>query len=172
MQSTEKVLNAIRDVGSTAFVPGLLAAIFGPMVLFGVGCSGQARSVAEGKTNEDGHLIFYEWDTGSQKRHAVLKNGYGMMIFYDAYQKDAVPRFELYVHEDHSVVRTKSLARFKKELSAIPAGQTLHYYNTCAGGTHHALDGRFLDEIKTYCRQKQILFQEGDDELFVICTCL
>ena len=172
MQCTGKIPNAIRDVGSTASVLAVFVAVFGSMVLFVAGCSGGRGGVVEGKATEDGHLILYEWDAGGEKRHAVLKNGYGMMIFYDAYQKDAVPRFDLYVHKDRRIIRTKSLARFKKALPAIPAGRTLHYYNTCAGGTHHALDGRFRDEIKTYCRQKQILFQEGDDELFVICTCI
>ena len=150
-------------------VLGVALAVIG---VFGVGCSGPRREVVVGKMSAGGGLIFFEWDAGGQKRQAVLKKGYGMMIFYDVFQKDAEPRFELYVHEDRQIIRTKSLSQFKKELARIPPGQRLHYYNTCGGGTHHALDPRFLDEIKTYCRRKGIVFQQGDDELYGICTCL
>ena len=153
-------------------VIGLSAAVLAGIGLLVLGWSDSQREGIKAKATREGHLIFYEWNAGSQNRQALLKNGYGMMIFYDVPQEDKGPRFELYVHKDLKVIRTASLSQFKKELGQIPVGQTLHYYNTCAGGTHHALDPRFLEEIKTYCRQRGILFQKGDDEVYSICTCL
>jgi len=142
------------------------------LLVFFAGCSVAQRQVIQGKTTPEGNLIFYEWTAGRNKRYAALKDSYGMMIFYDAFSKKPVTRFELYIHKNRSIIRTTNLAVFKGELCRIHAGERLHYYNTCAGGTHHGLDPGVLEEIRTYCSDKGIVFQEGDDELFVICTCL
>ena len=154
------------------FVIGISATVLVGIGLLVLGCSDSQRELIKAKATPEGYLIFYEWNTGGQNKQVLLKNGYGMMIFYDVSQEDKGPRFELYVHKDLEVIRTNSLAQFKKELARIPVGETLHYYNTCAGGTHHALDPRFLEEIKVYCRQRDILFQVGDNKVYSICTCL
>lgn len=142
------------------------------LVLFLVGCSGGSSGGLKGTVTAEDGFVFYEWDAGGEVRHVVLRDGYGMMIFYDAYAEDPVCRYELYAYDDKEIFATRSLADFKERLGRIGTGQKLYYYNTCAGGTHHALDRGVLDNIKAFCADKGITFQEGDDKLFVICTCL
>ena len=135
-------------------------------------CGSIPRQIEIGETDSQGRLIFYRWTAGDQERQAVLKDGYGMMVFYDADSPRPTPRFELHIHKGHLIIRTTSLTRFKKELRRIPRGGTLHYYNTCAGGTHHGLDRSVMAEIMDYCKERHVRVQRGDDEIFVICTCL
>jgi len=130
----------------------------------------QTKSLV-GTTTPEGGLVFYEWSVGGQRRHVTLRDGYGMMIFYDVSAKNPKPRYELYIHKDKSIVKTTDPARFKRQLDRIPAGDKLHYYNTCAGGTHHGLDPDIIEDIRACCADKGIIFQEGDDELYGICTC-
>ncbi len=128
----------------------------------------------KGTVTPEGHLIFFEWTTyeGAKQRHtAALRNDYGMMIFYDSFVKASVPRFELYSHADKSIYQTYRMEDFKRALSQIPPGRRLHYYNTCAGGTHHALDSNVIVDIQGFCKDRDIIFQKGDDELYIICTC-
>ena len=162
----------VQQSSPLVLVIGLCAAVLAGIGLLVLGCSDSQCEAIKAKATQEGHLVFYEWNAGGRNKQAVLKNGYGMMIFYDVSQEDKGPRFELYVHRDLKVIRTTSLSQFKKELARIPVGEALHYYNTCAGGTHHALDPKFLEEIKAYCKRKGIQFQKGDDEIFGICTCL
>ena len=162
----------IQQSSPLILVIGLSVAIIAGIGLLVLGCSDSQREIIKAKATLEGHLIFDEWNIGGQNKQALLKNGYGMMIFYDVSQEDKGPRFEFYVHKDLEVIRTSSLSQFKKELARISLGETLHYYNTCAGGIHHALDPRFLEEIKTFCKQRGILFQKGDEEVYSICTCL
>ena len=140
-------------------------------VLFCTGCSVRKTQSHAGKRTPEGHLIFFEWVVEGQKKQAALKNGYGMMIFYNAYVKNPVVRYELYVHNDSKIIKTTSLEEFEQEIAQISKGQKLYYYNTCAGGTHHLLDPDILKNIKTFCKEREIIFQEGDDELYTICTC-
>ncbi|MBN2133701.1 MAG: hypothetical protein JW741_29640 [Sedimentisphaerales bacterium] len=124
----------------------------------------------EHRENYAGHgYVFYEWTAQGTEGHAVLESGYGMMIFCEGWKPDAVPRFELYAHDRGVVVRTTDLAAFKRELSHIPTGETLRCFNTCAGGTHSGLDRALIEEIVTFCRQRGIVFVEGNEE--VICVC-
>ncbi len=82
-----RVPNWVR--GFVVVVLGVALVMIG---LVGVGCSGPRREVVVGKMSAGGGLIFYEWDAGRQKRQAVLKKGYGMMVFYDVFQKDSSRR--------------------------------------------------------------------------------
>jgi hypothetical protein len=128
----------------------------------------------KGTLTPEGHLIFFEWTTselGTRDHYAALRDDYGMMIFYNVFTDNPVPRFELYCYEDKSIYKTQSIDEFKEALSRIPSGKRLHYYNTCAGGTHHALDPNVLNSIKTFCQNNNVVFHEGDDELRIICTC-
>lgn len=144
-----------------------------------IGCSNKPTKIPEsrnlkGTITSEGHLIFFEWTTyegGKFHHHAALRDNYGMMIFYDAYVDNPIPRFELYSYDDKSIYNTVSLEEFKEALSLIPSGKKLYYYNTCAGGTHHGLDPNLLNGIKTFCKDNNIIFQNGDDKLFFICTC-
>jgi hypothetical protein len=128
----------------------------------------------KGTVTSEGHLIFFEWTTyegGKQRHTAALRDDYGMMIFYDSFVKASVPRFELYSHVDKSIYQTHCIEDFKRALSRIPPGKKLHCYNTCAGGTHHGLDANVIVDIRDFCKDREIVFQNGDDELFTICTC-
>ena len=141
------------------------------LTLPSLGCSISHRVVSDAKTTEDGNIIVYEWTAYEGKRHAVLKSGYGLMIFYNVFEKNPVIRFDLFVHETKRLIRTTGLNHFRRELSKITPGATLHYYNTCGPGTHHAMDPSVIEEIRVSCQEKGIAFQEGDDELLMICTC-
>jgi len=121
---------------------------------------------------DDGQLVFSKCFGPSENRQTVLDDGYAMMIFYDVSVARSLPSFELYMSKDKKIVKTSTLAEFKKKLSLIPASAKLHYYNTCAGGTHHGLNPSVLENIKAFCKDKGIVFQSGGDNLFSICTCL
>lgn len=82
-----------------------------------------------------------------------------MMIFYDAFTENSVPRYELYVYKDKEIIKTTSLAEFKEKLTLIPAGEKLHYNNTCGGGTHHGLDQSVLENLKYFVRTKVSCFK-------------
>jgi len=127
--------------------------------------------VVPAKTTAGGRVVVYEWSRGDEEKKALLGGNYGLMIFYDVFSKNPVPRFDLYLGESARVVRATGLEGFKAELGRIPAGEILHYYNTCCGGTHHALSPAVLEEVKKCCAERGITFQRGDDEIFVICTC-
>ena len=149
------------------------------LALIITGCSNKPIKIPQaenlkGTITSEGHLIFFEWTTfegGKRHHHAVLRDDYGMMIFYDAYIDNPRPRFELYSYDDKSIYDTVSIDEFREALSLISSGKKLHYYNTCAGGTHHGLDPNVLNGIKSFCQDNNIIFQDGDDELFSICTC-
>lgn len=145
--------------------------VFTASLLLLVGCSVDHREVTDANTTDDGHIIIYEWTTNVQKQ-AVLKDGYGLMIFYNVFEKNPVIRFKLYVHDTKKLVQISDINQFKRELANISSGQTLHYYNTCGPGTHHAMDRGVIEEIKACCIKRGIIFQKGDNELFSICTCL
>ena len=128
----------------------------------------------KGSVNAEGHLVFFEWTThegGERHRYAALRDDYGMMIFYDASAENRAARFELYCFDDKRIYETQRFDEFKAALGRIRPGRRLHYYNTCGGGTHHGLDGRYVEEIKELCRAEGIVFQRGDDKVYVICTC-
>lgn len=154
----------------------LKAALF---ALVMTGCTTSATKnllvdAEKGKVTPEGDLVFFEWTTieGGERHHrAVLRDDFGMMIFYDILAENPAPRFELYIHADKSILKTQSNDKFKQALSQIPSGRKLHYYNTCAGGTHHGLDPSVLNGIKTFCKKNGIIFQKGDDKLFAVCTC-
>jgi hypothetical protein len=114
---------------------------------------------------EDGY-VFYEWRAERTKGTAVLRDGYGMMIFYECWQPNVAPRFELYAHDRGVIVRTTSLEEFQRQLSQIPAGETLRCFNTCQGGTHPGLDRAVIEQIATLCRQGGIVFLRGNDRVF------
>jgi hypothetical protein len=135
--------------------------------------SGARVEIGDAKTTSDQRVILYEWLPGGhgEARNAVLGGDYGLMVFYDAFSEAPRPRFCLYVNETASVVQTASVEQFKKELGRIPAGQTLHYYNTCGGGTHHGLNPAVLEDLQEHCAMKDVTFQKGDAELFTICVC-
>jgi len=114
---------------------------------------------------EDGY-VFYEWKAERTKGTAVLRDGYGMMIFYECWQPDDAPRFELYAHDRGVIARTTSLEEFKRQLSQIPGGETLRCFNTCCGGTHSGLDRAVIEEIATFCRQSGVAFLQGNDRVF------
>ncbi len=158
-----------KPFGGIEMKYGIALAVLMLLPILSLGCSSTSSGNLKGTTTADGHLIFYEWTAEAEKRHAVLRDGYGMMIFYDAFTENSVPRYELYVYKDKEIIKTTSLAEFKEQLALIPAGEKLHYYNTCAGGTHHGLDRSVLESIKIFCRDKGIVFQVGDDKLFSIC---
>ncbi len=147
--------------------------------IFLAGCSTSGfrstdpAEIAPAKTTGDGHVIVYEWVTteGGRKAHeAILGGKYGLMVFWDERSKEP-PRFDFFTADPPQVIRTSSLALLKEELGRISHGEHLHYYNTCAGGTHSGLDPAVIEEIKAECTRRGIQFQVGDDEIFTICTC-
>ena len=150
---------------------GIALTVLMLLPIFSLGCSRASSGNLKGTTTTDGHLIFYEWTAGEETRNAVLRDGHGMMIFYEAFTDNSVPRFELYVFQEKKIIETTNLSEFKEKLALIPAGEKLYYFNTCAGGTHHGLDRSVLESIKVFCKDKGIVFQEGDDKMFGICTC-
>jgi len=128
----------------------------------------------EGLTRNDENrpqrgYIFYEWSAEGTEGSAVLEAGYGLMIYYDCWRPNAMPRFELYAHDRGTIVRTTSWTKFKDELSKIPPGQTLWCFDTCCCGTHSGLDRAIIERIAALCHDNGIVFVEGDDE--TICTC-
>ncbi len=150
--------------------------IFG---IFLAGCSAMdlrstdPAEIAPAKTTGDGRVIVHEWVTteGGRKAHeAILGGKYGLMVFWDERSKKP-PRFEFFMADPPQVIRTTSLARLKEGLGRISRGERLHYYNTCGGGTHSGLDPAVIEEIKAECARRGIQFQEGDDKLYIICTC-
>ncbi len=128
----------------------------------------------KGSVTADGGLVVFDWLPGEGvkgRRSVVLRDGYGMMMFYNAYAENSVVRYELYTYKTKEVFKTTSPAEFKEKLADIGKGQKLHYYNTCAGGTHHALDLSVLEGIKSFCKDRGVVFQKGDDEVIVVCMC-
>ncbi len=93
-----------------------------------------------------------------------------MMVFYECWLPNPVPRFVLFAHDSGEIVRTTSLEAFKQEVSRIPAGGTLRCFNTCAGGTHSGLDPSILEEMEALCRQTGIVFLGGDEEIICVCA--
>jgi len=129
----------------------------------------------KGSVTSDGGLVIFDWLPGEgaqERRRVVLRDGYGMMMFYDVSAADPVVRFELYTHKTKEIFKTTSPAEFKEKLADIANGEKLHYYNTCAGGTHHGYEGNVLEGIKSFCKDRGIVFQKGDDAVFTICMCL
>jgi len=110
-------------------------------------CLGTFSTTRIGETDTNGNLIFHRWESEGHKGHAILKKGYGMMVFYDSRHPEKPPRFELYIHKGSVIIQTTDLDQFKKELRRVPPGAILHFYNTCAGGTHHGLARSIISEI-------------------------
>lgn len=128
----------------------------------------------KGTVTPEGHLIFFEWTTceGGKRHHfAALRDDYGMMIFYNAFAENPLARYELYSYKNKSIYKTHNLEEFKEALNHIPSGKRLHYYDTCAGGTHHGLEPNQITDIEALCKNKNVVFQNGDDEIYTICTC-
>ena len=127
----------------------------------------EGLEITSGATTPDGKLIFFH----CRKHDVPMTGDFGMMVFYDVRQTNSLPRYELYVRKDHQIIRTTNLTAFKRRLSTIPAGETLHFYNTCAGGTHYGMDRAIIKDILRFCARRRIRVQEGDDMVYVICTC-
>jgi len=113
--------------------------------------------------------VFYRWRSEEKEGFAVLKDGYGMMIFHDAWQPVPIPRYELYPGDAGTIVRTRDPNEFLRELRRIPAGQILRFFRTC-GSTCDGVDRNFPDTVRDLCREKRVILLDGGEEL--ICTCL
>lgn len=92
-----------------------------------------------------------------------------MMVFYECWLPNPVPRFVLFAHDDGEIIRTTSLDAFKQEVSRIAPGETLRCFNTCAGGTHSGLDPSILEETRAFCQQGGIAFLGGVEEIICVC---
>ena len=139
-------------------------------VICAVGCATGDHRVVKAETTGKGEYILYRWEVGGEKRYRVLTEDYAMMIFYDASAKNAKPLFCLHDRKACHMLGTTNVTLFKERLARIPAGETLHSYNTCCGGTHHAMDRSVIEEIRDFCREAGIRFDDGP--LHTICTCL
>jgi hypothetical protein len=134
--------------------------------------------VTTGRVTPEGRLIFYEWkpQEGAPRRHAALHGDYGMMVFYDNWAKGPQRvRYELYFQESRRIIKTTRLERFKLELSKIPEGSVLDWYNTCQAGTYYGLPIETMTEIEEACKQHGVVLRRGPvyggPSENMICTC-
>ncbi len=120
-----------------------------------------------------GYIFFRQGPTDGYPRHRyqVLREGYGMMIFCEDYSPERefpTARFKLFAHDRGMIVETTDMARLKRAISQIPAGETILFIRTCGGGTHHGIDPRVLEEIEDFCRHKGVKFMYANG---LICLC-
>jgi len=121
--------------------------------------------------SSDGNVVVHRWVVAGETRETELRGKYGLMVFYDFEEPNPTPRFHLYIGEEGRVVRSSDRETFLRELDRVPSGETLCYFNTCAGGTHHGLDPAVLESIKARCAERGVKFQRGDGTTFGICVC-
>jgi hypothetical protein len=142
------------------------------------GCVSTRTSVTWSTTKDgppgDGY-IFYRWTMpgqgGLEHHYAVLKEGYGMMVFYEWYpepRQSRPPRFELFAYDRGMILKTTDIAEVKRLISQIPAGETLQLFDTCTRSTHVNMDPDILKEVEDSCRPAGITYLSDGG---MICSC-
>ena len=120
-----------------------------------------------------GYIFFEQAPTaGTRRRYQVLKEGYGMMIFCEDYSPERefpTARFKLFAHNRGMLADTTDMARLKRAISQLPAGETILLIDTCGGGTHYGMNPDLLDEIKDFCQRRGVKFMHANG---LICTCV
>lgn len=126
-----------------------------------------------GELDEKGKLVFYRWGK-KENSYKALKNNYGMMIFNAWESEEPTTKYELYIQNDRKIIVKSDLAAFLKELSKIPGGEILDFYDTCTLSRYHELDEEILEKIRKVCKQNNIILKEGQIGTYpqnIICTC-
>lgn len=108
--------------------------------------------------------------------NGCLRGDYGMMVFFDKWADPPTPpRFELYIQASKTIIKTTSLKRFEQEITKMPAGATLEWYNTCTVGTYAGIDAAIIDDFKKFCKRRGIELMGDTAETHfpghIICTC-
>jgi len=150
------------------------------LLVGGAACvtSSDSYRVTTGRVTPEGRLIFYEWEPGESapRRHAALHGEYGMMVFCNKWAEGPPwVRYELYIQESRKIIRTTSLERFKRDLSKLPEGSILDWYNTCTVSTCYGLPVEITTEIEEACKQSGVMLRRGPayggPAQNTICTC-